>query len=171
MSKLSVKSLVPGGPVPKEVLKCSLDMYYDMTGVESRDIPSSTAACHGYMLRWSDGVATWVDETTFACMYRVEITPEETYDFGRALEVLRHGGRVARQGWNGKDMFIYLNHGSTIDTRALRASAKEALGDKITGNNVKINGHIDMYAADGSIVVGWLASQTDMLACDWYTVD
>jgi hypothetical protein len=32
---------------------------------------------------------------------------------------------------------------------------------------VTINSHIDMKAADGSMVVGWLASQTDVLANDW----
>ena len=33
-----------------------------------------------------------------------------------------------------------------------------------------IKSHIDMKAADGTIVVGWLASQTDMLAEDWHVV-
>jgi hypothetical protein len=33
-----------------------------------------------------------------------------------------------------------------------------------------ICGHIDMMAADGDIVVGWLASQADMLAGDWLIV-
>jgi hypothetical protein len=28
-----------------------------------------------------------------------------------------------------------------------------------------------MKAADGSIVIGWLASQTDMLAEDWVVVE
>jgi hypothetical protein len=41
--------------------------------------------------------------------------------------------------------------------------AKNHYGD----NKVKICPHIDMKAADGSYVVGWLASQTDMLAEDW----
>ena len=30
--------------------------------------------------------------------------------------------------------------------------------------------NINMLAADGSIVTGWLASQTDMLAEDWEEV-
>lgn len=36
---------------------------------------------------------------------------------------------------------------------------------------VKICPHIDMKAADDSYVVGWLASQTDLLAEDWVIVD
>jgi hypothetical protein len=39
-----------------------------------------------------------------------------------------------------------------------------------TGTDVKIAPHIDMKAADGTYVVGWLASQTDMLAEDWKIV-
>ncbi len=37
-------------------------------------------------------------------------------------------------------------------------------------DGIKIGAHIDMLAADGSVVVGWLASQTDMLAEDWVIV-
>ena len=33
--------------------------------------------------------------------------------------------------------------------------------------DVRLLPHIDMRAADGSMVIGWLASQTDMLAEDW----
>jgi hypothetical protein len=36
---------------------------------------------------------------------------------------------------------------------------------------VTICPHIDMKAADGSLVIGWLASQTDMLAEDWIVVE
>ncbi len=34
-----------------------------------------------------------------------------------------------------------------------------------------INGHVDMFTADGKMQPGWLASQTDMLACDWGITD
>jgi hypothetical protein len=37
--------------------------------------------------------------------------------------------------------------------------------------DIKINAHIDMKSADGSIVIGWLASQTDMLSNDWAIVN
>jgi hypothetical protein len=38
-------------------------------------------------------------------------------------------------------------------------------------DKVKLNAHIDMVAADGSIVIGWLASQTDLLAEDYELVE
>ena len=36
--------------------------------------------------------------------------------------------------------------------------------------DITIAPHIDMKAADGTLVIGWLASQTDMLAEDWQAV-
>lgn len=94
-------------------------------------------------------------------------------NFGKALEHLKRGGKVKRSGWNGKDMFIYLVNGQTVPIDNLRNEAADALeATKLTnrGQSVNINSHIDMKAADGSIVVGWLASQTDMLAEDWEVV-
>ena len=91
-------------------------------------------------------------------------------NFGEAIASLKQGKRVARKGWNGKGMFLYLVGGSVVDKQLLRgeASAQPIL------NNVKcavFNAHIDMKTADGSVCIGWLASQTDMLAEDWEIVE
>src|SRR6185437_16256279 len=85
-------------------------------------------------------------------------------DFGSALNYLRAGKLVARRGWNGKEMFIYLVEGSqfTVNRQPL-------LGIFPEGTLVKYNPHIDMRTADGSCVP-WLASQTDILAHDWVEV-
>ena len=92
-------------------------------------------------------------------------------NFGQALEYLKDGYKVARQGWNGKGMFIYLVSGNEVSVSNLRNEALKHVGmNRATFNKVKINSHIDMQAADGSIVVGWLASQTDMLSEDWVVV-
>lgn len=87
-------------------------------------------------------------------------------NFGEALENLKQGKKVTRKGWNGKGMYLYLTKGSEVPFSKLKEETQKAL---ITYPNtvVTINGHIDMKSADGSIVVGWLASQTDMLAEDW----
>ena len=95
-------------------------------------------------------------------------------NFGQALEYLKYGEKLARAGWNGKDMFIYLVNGTSIRSENLRNEAAKQLASNNmssdVGQTVTINSHIDMKAADGSIVVGWLASQTDMLAEDWVVV-
>lgn len=85
-------------------------------------------------------------------------------DFGWALQCLKQGKAVTRKGWNGKGMFLTLQPGSTVEGQMMRNEpAKQFYGD----NKVNIAAHIDMKAADGTYVVGWLASQTDMLAEDW----
>jgi hypothetical protein len=92
-------------------------------------------------------------------------------NFGEAIEQLKQGNKVARLGWNGKGMFIYLVAGNEVSVPNLRNEALKHVGmNRATADTVKINSHIDMQVADGSIVVGWLASQTDMLAEDWRVV-
>lgn len=89
-------------------------------------------------------------------------------NFSKALEALKHGEKVARAGWNGKGMFIYLVGGSIVPFSNLRGNASKHINSEATGtDDACINAHIDMKAADGSIVIGWLASQTDLLAEDW----
>lgn len=85
-------------------------------------------------------------------------------DFSEALDQLKHGERVARSGWNGKDMFLFLVPGSTF-----KVNRPPLLGIYTEGTEISYCPHIDMRTADGKIVP-WLASQTDLLAEDWETV-
>lgn len=81
--------------------------------------------------------------------------------FSEALELIKDGHCVARSGWNGKGMFIFLVKGSTFMVN--REPLQSILGE---GTVVNYLPHIDMKTADGSIVP-WLASQTDIMAEDW----
>jgi len=85
-------------------------------------------------------------------------------DFGDAIRAMKSGKRVARSGWNGKGMFLFLVNGSTFTVN--REPLMSIMGD---GTQVKYHAHIDMKTADG-MVVPWLASQTDMLSEDWVDV-
>ncbi|WP_260338585.1 DUF2829 domain-containing protein [Levilactobacillus parabrevis] len=95
---------------------------------------------------------------------------EAIMNFGEALEALRHGKKVAREGWNGKGMFIYFESGTLITPDKIR-NLTLAKSTPDSQKYININPHIDMKSADGSIVVGWLASQTDVLAYDWVVVE
>lgn len=96
-------------------------------------------------------------------------------NFGDAIEAMKAGKCVARAGWNGKGMFVYLNEGS-VDANG--ADAGKFAANSINGVDVQLfqcgdtgtatrMPNINMQAADGSTVTGWLASQTDILAEDW----
>jgi hypothetical protein len=88
-------------------------------------------------------------------------------NFGDALEKLKSGARVARAGWNGKNMWLILVPGSqnlTVDEGRPLALAGVAVGTKF--NYLP---HIDMWTSQGDLVP-WLASQADILAEDWLVV-
>ena len=84
--------------------------------------------------------------------------------FGWTLEMLKRGDRVARAGWNGRGMYLYLVPGSTFTVN--REPLQSILG---RGAQVDYLPHIDMRTADDKHVP-WLASQTDILATDWEIV-
>ncbi len=93
-------------------------------------------------------------------------------NFGKAIEELKKGNKVARLGWNGKGMFLYLVVGTELPVTALRGAAYEAFDSSLRAIDdlVAIGSHIDMKTASGDIAVGWNATQADMLSEDWAVV-
>lgn len=85
--------------------------------------------------------------------------------FGEAVEAMRQGRCVRRQGWNGKGMFAFLVPGSKFVV-----NRPPLLGIFPPGTEVTYEPHIDMYTAQKT-VVPWLASQTDVQSSDWELVD
>lgn len=86
-------------------------------------------------------------------------------NFGEALFLIKSGKKVAREGWNGKGMFLFLVPGSTF-----KVNRAPLLGIYPEGTEINYHAHIDMKTADNK-VVPWLASQTDVLAEDWVIVE
>ena len=79
-------------------------------------------------------------------------------NFGKALEELKQGKKVARKGWNGKGMYLYIADGKLLT---------QEIGD----GSYPCTDSIVMKTADNRYCIGWLASQTDMLAEDWHIVE
>lgn len=117
----------------------------------------------GYYVVYEGGYASWSPTEAFEGGYTSIRTSGMT--FSEALDVVRAGGRVAREGWSGKGMFIFLVPGSTF-----RVNRPPLLGIYAEGTRIDYHAHIDMRTANGQIVP-WLASQTDLLAEDWVRVD
>nr|DAK36836.1 MAG TPA: Protein of unknown function (DUF2829) [Caudoviricetes sp.] len=95
-------------------------------------------------------------------------------NFGQAIEALKNGKKVARVGWNGKGMFIYMTTGSVVHLDEMKPETANHLRSfcKDKGmDEIEICPHIDMKTADNKLAIGWLASQTDMLAEDWNVVE
>ena len=90
-------------------------------------------------------------------------------NFGQAIELLKEGKKVQRKGWNGKGMWLAIQVGSTIDKEKARGGVAKKIADE-GHEEIEILPHIGMRNAKGQCVVGWLASQEDMLAEDWALV-
>lgn len=108
-----------------------------------------------------DGYISWTPKDIFDRHYR----SNGTLSFGDALTALKAGRRVARDGWNGKGMFLFLVPGSRF-----KVNRPPLLGIYEEGTEINYHPHIDMKTADGQ-VVPWLCSQTDALAEDWIVLD
>lgn len=79
-------------------------------------------------------------------------------NFGQAIEKLKEGGKVARKGWNGKNMWLVLVNSRNYTVDAVRSGSHSVLP------------WIGMKTETDEFVP-WLASQTDMLAEDWEVVE
>lgn len=95
----------------------------------------------------------------------VEVKEEQEFEpllppgsFGWAIERLKAGERLTRRGWNGKRQYIEL--ASCISYRNPR-------GQVINANHDAIGSNAIAFVGTSGTQIGWLASQSDMLAEDW----
>lgn len=84
---------------------------------------------------------------------------EATFSFGEAIKYLKRGMKVKRKGWNGKNQYIQL---------ATEISYKTAEGDVVNCEHDAIGNAAIAFCGTSGVQMGWLASQADMLAEDWY---
>jgi hypothetical protein len=119
-----------------------------------------------YFVEYEDGYTSFSPAKQFEEGYTrmSELGLErELATFGWALKQLHNGARIARSGWNGKGMFLYLVPPGSYPART--DVAKQEWGDQL----VPYRAYIAMKTAQGD-VVPWVASQSDILETDWQTV-
>lgn len=78
------------------------------------------------------------------------------FDIGKAIELMRAGNRVRRDGWNGKGMWLALQIPDA--------------NSKMTLPYIYIEYPVGHVAYPNGSRVPWIASQTDILAHDWEIV-
>ena len=85
-----------------------------------------------------------------------------TFNFGEAIKYLKRGMKVARRGWNGKDQYIEL---------ASAISYTNPDDEIINSEHKDIGNKAIAFVGTRGVQIGWLASQSDMLAEDWIFVE
>lgn len=91
-------------------------------------------------------------------------------DFGDAIRVLKAGGRVARHGWNGRGMWLALSGVDApryVEADKFWSRHSRAFAESQPDGRAAVLPCILMKNARDEIVMGWAASQEDMLAEDW----
>lgn len=91
----------------------------------------------------------------------------DNMNFGDALKLVRRGWLITRTGWNGKNMFVFLGFPRVSVVMKSQSSLTDTV-DAWEAFNCKYDSPVlCMKTAQETIVVGWLASQTDLLNDDW----
>ncbi len=83
----------------------------------------------------------------------------ETFGYGRAIELMRTGHKVAREGWNGKGMFAFYEPAVTVESKP------HEMDD--FGPYKYYRARLMLKTAQDDIAT-WSASGSDQLATDWF---
>jgi hypothetical protein len=78
--------------------------------------------------------------------------------------------KVARKGWNGKNMFAYIVGGEEVNGELLNSSARKHVYPLLTGptdeTRIELRPYFELKTAQNDIAK-WAPSGSDALAEDW----
>lgn len=88
-------------------------------------------------------------------------------NFGKAIEALKEGKRVCREGWNGKGMWLCMMPDVIIPEGIINGRTKKF----IPNGDLNCKKYIVIKDAQGGWQPGWLPSQQDIFSEDWMILD
>lgn len=112
---------------------------------------------HGDLL-----VRTMIEELKKLLPRQATENATDIMGFGDAIRAAKAGHRIARRGWNGKNQFVEL---------ATNISYRDPDGHTHNPEHAAIGNAALAFAGTSGVQLGWLASQADMLADDWFVVE
>ena len=143
-----------GLPLPEETV--SFQLACEQLGCVSAG-DSHIEEGYVYTINSDDKYPQWMPKEEFE---KICISTENM-DFGNAITALKLGKRVARRGWNGKNQYVEL---------ATCVSYKNAAAEIVNVDHQNIGNKALAFVGTSGVQLGWLASQADMLANDWYII-
>lgn len=155
--------------------------YNDYRGWELPKDETHLADETGYLVEYLDGgksnhpdhkgYISWSPGDVFEQAYR----QTNGLSFGLAIEAAKKGLKIARKGWNGKNMFVVY-----MPPLQLPPFNTQEPGPRVNDRTAKFIGndtpldcqpYFAMFNAQKQWIPGWVASQSDMLADDWEIVE
>ena len=143
--------------------------YNDFRGWQLPE--NENGADEGYLVEYQDGepntteykgYVSWSPKAQFDNAYQ-DVT--KGVSFGHAVELLKGGHRVAREGWNGKGMFVYFVPPASYPVQT--GAAKAHFGE---GAMVPYNAYMAIKNVNETVST-WVPSVNDCLAEDWQIVE
>lgn len=102
-------------------------------------------------------------------------------NFGEAIKELQKGNRVSRHGWNGKELFVFMQVPAEIGKeivpkmQSLPESVKKEFDRRFNDENYQISSiyYSNQLAlvSPSNLITGWAPSVSDSLADDWIALD
>lgn len=115
----------------------------------------------GYLVVYMDGYESWSPKEIFEEAYR-ETTG---ITFGLAVEAMKKGLKVARSGWNGKDMYAVYMPGYPEGVQVNEITQKQHGVPE--GTKFVYRPYFQLYTAQKDVAM-WSPSTSDSLADDWF---
>ena len=84
-------------------------------------------------------------------------------NFGEAVNNVKNGHKIAREGWNGEGMFVIYVPEENID---LTEQQEKMFG----ASNIILNEHFLIKNVNNTLST-WVPSINDCLAEDWYVIE
>ena len=118
----------------------------------------------GYKVVYEDSYVSWSPKDVFEKSYKESCN----LTFGIALELLKKGKKIARKGWNGKDMFVVYQKGYP---NGIPCNIQTANAWKLNeGDLFKCEPYLQIKMVNGSHAM-WVPSINDVLSEDWEIVN
>lgn len=95
----------------------------------------------------------------------IEFAKMGGFSFSVALHLLKMGLKISCSDWNKKNMFVYVQNGTTIK----KEIARNEVLSQIEGD-INIQSHIDL-CDNNQIYVGWKPTTKDLFSQNWFLVE